>query len=441
MSKYVVWMVAGAVVVGCGGCGPDVDVDSGSSGSSSGASSTGSSSTPMSSSSEGSSTEADDGETSTGTTGAPQNACGDRPTPHLCNDSGSECLCPDAELGSTDDWLSEKFALGDVDGDGNVDVASVQFGGGVVVRLSDGNALSEPIAVGEGSPVLYSGGELGIAYYDASGPEPVVGLVEADGLGTPSVLETPLDPSGHTRAGDFDGNASLDLLTAYGDEMAVWARTLMNIAGGPEDTTAEIAPPTRDMGAVITGIADFNGDGATDVFVTPLWDFSQRIAFGGPDGLGSFATVESHVSPEGQLYPFPSTDGTGQLYIQPGACSDCLPPLGGAGIFEFVGPEGFQSLGYLSGDDDLQGGGARALVTSSGTMAVTLYGINGQRGVMGSALEFRDILDFDSPRSFTINSGLYSAWGTMPFDDGERLIVRVGAVGTQLMLFSYETLE
>jgi hypothetical protein len=182
------------------------------------------------------------------------------------------------------DTSFHSIALGDLDGDGNVDLAiaayqsgeaGVAFGAGngsfrPVARVDAGIFFSDLLVAGVGMPPVQS---LAMAGQDPSGRVGIIFVQSPNGVPqVTTVIPTPDGQASWMSAADFNGDGLIDFATTTGNEIDVF---VANNAGGWAQTAAISGnASTRDF------VGDFNEDGIPDIVVGT----SLEIFFGRGDG-------------------------------------------------------------------------------------------------------------------------------------------------------------
>jgi hypothetical protein len=213
--------------------------------------------------------------------------------------NGSSIASADAVTGVSFDWIIQ--AVGDLDGDGQVDILWRHTSGLVYAWLMDGAQVSS-----HGSPagVENEWTILGLGDFDGDGKADVLwrhasnsttvwlmnGLAIAN-TGAPGPVAADWVYQG---IGDFDGNGKADVL--WRDATGALQFWLMN--GAAVAGTGTIGSP--GAGWEVKRIADFNGDGKADLLWQDPTTGAVAIWFMNGAALGSSAGVTS-VGPEWQI--------------------------------------------------------------------------------------------------------------------------------------------
>jgi Bacterial Ig-like domain (group 3)/FG-GAP-like repeat len=175
---------------------------------------------------------------------------------------------------------------------------------------------------------------------------------------------------GFIAAGDFTSDGKPDVLVADFNAGSTTAETL-RVAAGLGDGTFAPAIVTPVAGFRPRGVADFNGDGDLDVYVTGFTTFGVMLG----DGNGSFATPVTTSSPV--MNAITAGDFTGDGHIDVALVADNTDSIflfagNGAGGF---GPQQTHSMAMLGVKDavagDFDGDGKLDLaVLGGGTLAI-----------------------------------------------------------------------
>jgi hypothetical protein len=189
-------------------------------------------------------------------------------------------------------------ALGDLDGDGKLDLVAANSGGGVAVARGDGRgSFGPPTLVDLGVALVANAvaladmdgdGRLDLvsAAFVPGGTVNVVGVMHGAGDGTfgpPTAFTVGGQPSGLAIA-DFDGDGLLDVVSADSDDDEV---TVM--LGRPVLGPARSFPAGSGPTSVAAG--DFDGDGRIDLVVADSTSSSAGWLRG--NGNGTFAAVQT----------------------------------------------------------------------------------------------------------------------------------------------------
>jgi VCBS repeat protein len=243
--------------------------------------------------------------------------------------------------------LTVSLALGDVDGDGDLDA------------LVGASGTCSKSGCGGGEAILFLNDGAG-GFTNAPSPFPP----------TPGWVSSVV-------LGDLDGDADLDALTA--GSLVAWRANAVYLndgGGGFEDATGQVSPAVLWAGSLALG--DLDGDGDVDAFASASSIGAARVLLN--DGTGDLE--EAPLQPAGSTgkgdVALGDVDGDGDLdAFAPGTSAAFAPPpdrlfinLGGA-VFSPVPfpPGGFQTsaaaLRDMDGDGDLDaviglsyGGGA-----------------------------------------------------------------------------------
>ncbi len=214
-------------------------------------------------------------------------------------------------LGNRKSW---DVALGDVNGDGNLDAFVANSGGQAnYVWYGDGSggfedsglrlgsSNSEGVALGD----FNSDGHLDAFVANFSSQPNTVWLGDGDGDFTDSGLRLGAQGSRAVRLGDFDGDGHLDAFVANGSAASqVWLGD-----GNAGFVLADEAVNTSTRGVAL---GDFDSDGDLDGYLTV---FNNRDRLVRNDGLGNLSTGFSGANDDNSTQDGASADfnGDGQL--------------------------------------------------------------------------------------------------------------------------------
>ncbi|GAB3990636.1 fibronectin type III domain-containing protein [Spirosoma daeguense] len=231
---------------------------------------------------------------------------------------------PDPTVGND----PRSVAVGDIDGDGDLDMVTAHFNSSnnsVSVRLNNGSGYFTPhptnpaAAVGNGSATVLLGdldgdGDLDLVTLNLFDNTVSVRLNNGSGSFTsPATNPDPAIGSAGSNAssvalGDIDGDGDLDLVTASlkfdpnsfnGSTVSV---RLNNGAGNftPPATNAEISLSSYPLGVAL---GDMNGDGYLDLVVTNMVSTGSRVSVRLNNGSGSFTAPATNPDSEVGMLP------------------------------------------------------------------------------------------------------------------------------------------
>lgn len=262
-------------------------------------------------------------------TGVPAfDAAGESVTVLLGERDGGLTMVPGSPVGVFSGGnLSEAgpIAVGDFNGDGNLDVAvATQMNNTVSVLMGDGTGRLKP----PGAPIPVSGSsEASIAVGDFNGDGKLdlavanndVNVLLGDGSGgftpAPGSPLTLSDYAGSIVAGDFNGDGRSDLAVAHQTGVMVY---LSNSEGGLQ--AAPGSPLAVGTSPAAIAAADLTGDGKLDLVTANPLSGDVTVLLG--NGSGGFAPAGSS--------PFP-------VPVGPGGGSSCLGLPGSIAIGDFGG--------------------------------------------------------------------------------------------------------
>ena len=201
----------------------------------------------------------------------------------------------------------DSVAVGDFNGDGKLDLAvannTSNFSNTVSILLGDGTgnftltaspaAGDLPVSVAVGD--FNGDGNLDLAVVDYCGPlgfcgnsPSLVFILLGDGTGNFTVASSPATGNGPTSVavGDFNGDGNLDLAVANGGSNTV----SVLLGDGTGNFTPASSPSAGDNPSSVAA-GDFNGDGNLDLAVTDSLSNTVSILLG--DGTGNFTLASS----------------------------------------------------------------------------------------------------------------------------------------------------
>jgi len=264
------------------------------------------------------------------------------------------------------DTTTRSVAMGDLDGDGDLDIL-LGNNGKSQVYLNDGKGNLTPTIAALNSAGndtmsaamgdLDGDGDLDILLGNFNQPSQVY-LNNGRGGFTPSVTLNPASPTRSVALGDLDGDGDLDILLGNSGRSQVY------LNDGRGSFTATVAPlnsTTKNTSSVALG--DLNGDGALDIL---LGNYNQPSQIYVNNGQGSFTAIAASFNPGGNItnsVALGDLDGDGDLDIVLGneRQASQIYVNDGHGIFTAtvvpLNPAGSYTrsvaLGDLNGDGDL----------------------------------------------------------------------------------------
>ncbi|WP_324673663.1 FG-GAP-like repeat-containing protein [Hymenobacter sp. GOD-10R] len=206
------------------------------------------------------------------------------------------------------------LATGDVDGDGDLDILTANFGGSVSVLLNNGSGSyasnqSVPVASATLAIVLANldgDGDLDFATANGLGSTGTVSIRLNNGSGTFSgttTITTGYRSNGAGNglvAGDVDGDGDLDLLTSYLPNSTNTNNglvgVLLNNGSASFTVTQQVTTPPLPYEIAL---GDIDNDGDLDLLAASSSTVSVRLN----NGKGTFATSGEQVSGGGTVLP------------------------------------------------------------------------------------------------------------------------------------------
>ncbi len=187
---------------------------------------------------------------------------------------------------------------GDFDGDGDIDIASVnQISNDVAILLNDGHGAftSSTVSAGTGRTGIVAGdwdndGDIDLAVI-GGGASGTAGILTNDGSGNFTLTSSPSTGFGPqaVATADVDGDGDLDLVVALNSVNQVAIMT--NNGSG---TFTSVATPTVGTAPQSLTTADFNGDGAMDIAIVNFIGSTGTLLTN--DGTGTSWTSTSFTT-------------------------------------------------------------------------------------------------------------------------------------------------
>ncbi|MGI4871713.1 MAG: FG-GAP-like repeat-containing protein, partial [Janthinobacterium lividum] len=256
---------------------------------------------------------------------------GDNTVSVRLNDGAGNFTAPAINPNPAVGFNPKSIAVGDVDGDGDLDLLTANSGTNIVsVRLNDGTGNFTPPATNP-SPAVGSG-PLSVALGDVDGDGDLdlltanylnntVSVRLNDGTGNFTPPATNPDPAVGSNptsvaVGDVDGDGDLDMLTANASDNTVSVRL--------NDGTGNFTPPATNPNPAVgsspnsVALADVDGDGDLDL-LTANGNFgsSGTVSVRLNDGTGNFTPPATNPNPAVGSYPqslaVGDVDGDGDL--------------------------------------------------------------------------------------------------------------------------------
>jgi hypothetical protein len=193
------------------------------------------------------------------------------------------------------------IAVGDFNGDGNLDLVVVNQGSPVVATVLLGNGDATFTATATNSSLPYLPETVQVGDFNGDGKADLVVSCGSDGSlmiflgnGDGTFSQTPVspttgpDPNG-VAVGDFNGDGKLDLAVTTG---GVFGNDILTVLLGNGDGTFTAAGPGLSVGVEPQGIVvgDFNADGKADLAVPSYGSDTVTVLLGNGDGTFTPAT-------------------------------------------------------------------------------------------------------------------------------------------------------
>ncbi|MCP4541840.1 MAG: hypothetical protein GY832_32315 [Chloroflexi bacterium] len=294
--------------------------------------------------------------------------------------SGGIFVANDPGLDST--W-SEDLAMGDLDGDGDLDAFIANRDEASTVWFNDGTGIFRTNGIDLGNNFVISialgdlDGDSDLDVFYANIDDNMVWLNDGTGIFYDSGQNL-----GHNEIsfdvalGDVDGDGDLDAFVANAGEMYTSGRAndlWLNDGTGIFSKSSQSLGES-DSRSVALGDLDYDGD--LDAFVANGLDQANKVWLN--DGQGTFSEFQSLGNQDSRSVALGDLDGDGDLdaFVTNGSSQgDTVWLNNGTGSFigtQSLGRLGYASLGDIDGDGDLD-----AFVANSGANAVWLNDGNG----------------------------------------------------------------
>ncbi len=305
------------------------------------------------------------------------------------------------------DRISNAVSVGDFNGDGIPDFATVAGAPGARVSIYLGNAdgsytrapdpyapgyLNGPIAVGD----VNGDGFQDLIVVDDSLDVVRVLLGNGDGTftATPATPAIPPQPLGVAVA-DLNGDGNPDIVVASPTS----TNLTVFLGNGDGSFTQTATSPVAGIYAGAVSIADFNQDGVPDLAVTPFYGTAIAILLGKGDGTFSAAsTVQASQRPSSLVVADVNGDGQADLVVgeQPSSPAGSIMEVftgKGDGTFSAPASTALQASSPAVQTGDFNGDGVvdvAVLDTASQTFSVLL---NGGQTTNGGPTKFTTVTE------------------------------------------------
>ena len=296
------------------------------------------------------------------------------------------------------------LALGDVNGDGTLDIIVARSGAANDLYLNGGTAgFTHMLLPGDSSATTTAlalgdadgDGDLDLVYSTEGGGNTL--LLNEDGAGTFISSAVPLPGSEYSSTsravvfGDVNGDGALDLFSngGYNGEAQLLVNSIMPMSFS--SATAFNAFPGGTATTTAVAIADFNGDGDLDLYIGNSGSPSELLI---GDGAGGFSTTTvTSGSSSTVAAAHGDVDGDGDLDIV--TCQNTADNIGsaevllndGAGSFsQVILPQGSTASTNAVALGDVNGDGTLDIIVARTGAAIDLFLNGGTAGFAHSVL-------------------------------------------------------
>jgi hypothetical protein len=294
-----------------------------------------------------------------------------------------------------DSTWSEDLRIGDLDGDGDLDIFVAHRDEASTVWFNDGTGTFSTNGIDLGSAFV-----IGIALGDLDGDSDLdvffanidantVWLNEGTGIFSDSGQSLGCNEISYDVAlGDVDGDGDLDAFVANlgmytsGRANDLWLNDGVGIFSKSSQSLGESHSTSVALG-------DLDNDGDLDAFVANRDDQANKVWLN--DGLGAFSEFQSLGSEDSESVALGDLDGDGDLdaFVANGSSQGNTVWLND-GTGAFVGTQGLGRLGYTSLGDVDGDGDLDAFVAKNGANTVWLNDGNGIFSHSGQSLGSAD---------------------------------------------------